>query len=98
MSKFLLVFSSIFSFVVLSNAQAFKMPEAEEYFSEWIVDYRSIVAGEGPLTTTPRPAPSTTHTFTSDPENNVGFISFRVANTAYTFTEAMECFKKEAFP
>ena len=49
MSKLLLVFSSIFSFVVLSSAQAFKMPEAEEYFSEWIVDYRSIVAGEGPI-------------------------------------------------
>ena len=49
MSKLLLVFLSIFSFVVLSNAQAFKMPEAEEYFSEWIVDYRSIVAGEGPI-------------------------------------------------
>lgn len=30
-----------------------------------------IVAGEGPLTTTTsRPAPTTTHTFTSDPENN----------------------------
>ena len=32
-----------------------------------------ITAGEGGLVTTVRPVPSTSHTFTSDPENNVGF-------------------------
>ena len=31
------------------NLAAFQMPEPEEYFKKWIIDYRSIVSGKGPI-------------------------------------------------
>ena len=31
------------------NLAAFQMPEPEEYFKKWIIDYRSIVSGKGPV-------------------------------------------------
>ena len=52
--------------IVLSNRLASQVTEID-------ADNREpITAGEG-LVTTVRPAPSTSHTFTSDPENKVGF-------------------------
>ena len=52
--------------IVLSNRFASQVTEID-------ADNREpITASEGLVTTTTRPVPSTTHTFTSDPENNVG--------------------------
>ena len=45
-----------------------------------------ITAGEGGLVTTVRPAPSTSHTFTSDPENKVSFDLVLLAFNCKTFT------------
>ena len=47
--KHIILFLSCLLFSSVNTASAFEQPSADEYFQVWIKDYKSIVAGDGPV-------------------------------------------------
>ena len=47
--KHIILFLSSLLLSSVNAASAFEQPSADEYFQVWIKDYRSIVAGDGPV-------------------------------------------------